>query len=107
VIYLDNNATTPIHPEVAAAIEPYLRGCYGNPSSGHAPGHDAAAAVATAAWPFMKLGREFMPPLHEGTILYMPTTLPGIGVREAQQLMTTQDRVLASFSGRLDRGRRG
>ncbi len=48
VIYLDNNATTPIHPLVAAAIEPYLHGHGGNPSSGHAFGQDAAAAVARA-----------------------------------------------------------
>lgn len=45
-IYLDYNATTPIHPRVAAAIQPYLHGHPGNPSSGHAPGRDAAAAVA-------------------------------------------------------------
>ena len=48
MIYLDNNATTPIHPRVAVAIEPYLRGHPGNPSSSHAPGHEAAAAVAAA-----------------------------------------------------------
>ncbi len=47
-IYLDNNATTPIHPYVAEAIEPYLRGHPGNPSSGHSPGREAAAAVAAA-----------------------------------------------------------
>ncbi len=57
----------------------------------------AVALLAVSLPVYFKLGREFMPPLHEGTILYMPTTLPGIGVREAQQLMTTQDRVLASF----------
>lgn len=45
-IYLDYNATTPIHPRVVATIEPYLHGHPGNPSSGHAPGRDAAAAVA-------------------------------------------------------------
>ncbi len=57
----------------------------------------AVALLAVSLPVYFKLGREFMPPLHEGTILFMPTTLPGIGVREAQQLMTTQDRVLASF----------
>lgn len=45
-IYLDNNATTPIHPQVAAAIEPYVQGHFGNPSSGHALGLHAAAVVA-------------------------------------------------------------
>jgi Cu(I)/Ag(I) efflux system membrane protein CusA/SilA len=42
---------------------------------------------------YFRLGSEFMPPLHEGTILYMPTTLPGISVAQAQELLTTQDRV--------------
>ena len=37
-VYLDNNATTPIHPQVAAAIEPYLYGHPGNPSSSHVLG---------------------------------------------------------------------
>jgi len=45
----------------------------------------------------LALGREFMPPLNEGSILYMPTTLPGISVTEAQRLLTMQDRILKSF----------
>ncbi len=47
-IYLDYNATTPIAPEVAAAIRPWLETDYGNPSSGHAYGQSALAAVAQA-----------------------------------------------------------
>ncbi len=43
------------------------------------------------------LGSEFMPPLNEGTILYMPTTLPGISVTEASRLLQMQDKLLASF----------
>jgi len=46
---------------------------------------------------YFMLGSEFMPPLNEGSILYMPTTLPGISVTAAQELLTTQDRVLKSF----------
>lgn len=42
-VYLDNNATTPIHPEVAAAIVPFLAGLYGNPSSLHWAGRDVRA----------------------------------------------------------------
>ena len=57
-----------------------------------------AVAVVGASVPvFFKLGREFMPPLNEETILYMPTTLPGISVAAAQELMTTQDRELKKF----------
>ncbi len=46
---------------------------------------------------YPRLGHEFMPPLNEGTIFYMPTTLPGISVAQAQELLTTQDRLLRSF----------
>ncbi|MDD5304471.1 MAG: efflux RND transporter permease subunit, partial [Elusimicrobia bacterium] len=46
---------------------------------------------------YLHLGSEFMPPLNEGTILYMPTTLPGISVTEAQSLLQTQDPLLKSF----------
>ncbi|MBI5598610.1 MAG: efflux RND transporter permease subunit [Deltaproteobacteria bacterium] len=46
---------------------------------------------------YLKLGSEFMPPLYEGSLLYMPTTLPGISVSEAQKLMQTQDRILMTI----------
>ncbi|MBI2026883.1 MAG: efflux RND transporter permease subunit [Deltaproteobacteria bacterium] len=46
---------------------------------------------------FFKLGGEFMPPLNEGTILYMPTTMPGISVTQAQDLLQRQDKILKSF----------
>ncbi|MEI7641101.1 MAG: CusA/CzcA family heavy metal efflux RND transporter [bacterium] len=46
---------------------------------------------------FFTLGREFMPPLNEGTILYMPTTLPGISVTQASALLQVQDKIIKSF----------
>lgn len=46
---------------------------------------------------YFKLGSEFMPPLNEGTVLYMPTTLPGLSVTEARNLLIAQDRILKSF----------
>ncbi len=46
---------------------------------------------------FEKLGSEFMPPLDEGSLLYMPSTLPGISVTQAQQLMQVQDRIIKQF----------
>ena len=46
---------------------------------------------------YLKLGSEFMPPLYEGSILYMPTTLPGISVTEAERLLQVQDKILKSF----------
>ncbi|HXM56941.1 MAG TPA: aminotransferase class V-fold PLP-dependent enzyme, partial [Candidatus Dormibacteraeota bacterium] len=47
-VYLDHNATTPLDPEVLAAMRPYLEQHFGNPSSGHAYGRPAAEALATA-----------------------------------------------------------
>jgi Cu(I)/Ag(I) efflux system membrane protein CusA/SilA len=46
---------------------------------------------------FEKLGSEFMPPLFEGSLLYMPTTMPGLSVTETQKLLQVQDKVLKSF----------
>ncbi len=57
-----------------------------------------AVLIVIATIPiFEKLGSEFMPPLFEGDLLYMPTTLPGISVTEAQKLLQVQDKVLRSF----------
>ena len=57
----------------------------------------AVAAVALTIPAFQRLGSEFMPPLNEGTLLYMPTTLPGISLEEAQRVLETQDRILKTF----------
>jgi Cu(I)/Ag(I) efflux system membrane protein CusA/SilA len=46
---------------------------------------------------YFKLGSEFMPPLDEGTLLYMPSTLPGISVAEATRTLQTQDKIIAGF----------
>ncbi len=57
----------------------------------------AVAVVLTTIPVYLRLGSEFMPPLREGTLLYMPTTLPGISVTEAQTLLQKQDQVLRGF----------
>ncbi len=58
----------------------------------------AALAVVVATVPVLsKIGWEFMPPLDEGSLLYMPTTLPGVSVEEARRSMVEQNRVLKSF----------
>lgn len=46
---------------------------------------------------FLKLGNEFMPPLNEGSILYMPTSLPGMSITEAGKVLQTMDRQLKQF----------
>jgi len=46
---------------------------------------------------FLKLGSEFMPPLYEGTLFYMPTTLPGASITTANQMLQVQDKIIKSF----------
>ncbi|MBI0537438.1 efflux RND transporter permease subunit [Roseomonas sp. KE2513] len=57
----------------------------------------AVTALAATAWPAARLGGEFMPTLNEGTLLYMPTTLPGLSVTSAAELLQMQDRIIRSF----------
>ncbi len=57
----------------------------------------AVLVVATTVPVYLRLGHEFMPPLNEGTLLYMPTTLPGLSVTEASRLLETQDQIVRSF----------
>jgi Cu(I)/Ag(I) efflux system membrane protein CusA/SilA len=57
----------------------------------------AVALVLLTVPVFERLGSEFMPPLDEGSLLYMPSTLPGISVTQAQQLMQVQDRIIKQF----------
>jgi Cu(I)/Ag(I) efflux system membrane protein CusA/SilA len=58
----------------------------------------AALLVLIATWiPWARLGSEFMPPLNEGTLLFMPTTVPGVSVARAREILRIQDGVLASF----------
>lgn len=57
----------------------------------------ALAALAVSILPARQLGSEFMPTLNEGTLMYMPTTLPGISVTKAAELLQMQDRIIKSF----------
>ncbi len=57
----------------------------------------AFALLALTVVPWMKTGSEFMPPLREGDILYMPTTVPGLSVTEARRTLQIQDQMLAQF----------
>ena len=56
----------------------------------------ALVVLVSAAWPLHELGSEFMPPLFEGDLLYMPTVLPGISVTKAQELLQQTDRMIAT-----------
>jgi Cu(I)/Ag(I) efflux system membrane protein CusA/SilA len=57
----------------------------------------ALVVLVASLWPASKLGSEFMPNLNEGTLFYMPTTLPGISVTKAAELLQTQNKIIKSF----------
>jgi Cu(I)/Ag(I) efflux system membrane protein CusA/SilA len=55
----------------------------------------ALALVVATAWPLSRLGSEFMPPLNEGDLLYMPTTPPGLSITKARELLQQTDRIIS------------
>ena len=57
----------------------------------------ALVALLGTAWPAARLGSEFMPTLNEGTLLYMPASLPGMSVTKAAELLQQQDRIIKTF----------
>jgi len=57
----------------------------------------ALAMTAATVIPFERLGSEFMPPLNEGDLLYMPTTLPGISITKAKELVQQTDKIIKTF----------
>lgn len=57
----------------------------------------AMVILAATYVPWKRIGSEFMPPLNEGDLLYMPTTLPGISITKARELLQQTDRIIASF----------
>ncbi|MBW2477749.1 MAG: efflux RND transporter permease subunit, partial [Deltaproteobacteria bacterium] len=57
----------------------------------------AILLTASSYIPFKKMGSEFMPPLYEGDLLYMPTTLPGISITKAKELLQQTDRIIREF----------
>ncbi len=57
----------------------------------------ALVALGVTAYPALKLGTEFMPTLNEGTLFYMPTSLPGMSITKAAELLQTQNKIIRSF----------
>lgn len=57
----------------------------------------ALCLLVATVYPLRQIGSEFMPTLHEGTLLFMPSALPGISVNKAGQLVQQQDRIIKSF----------
>jgi len=57
----------------------------------------AALAMGVSIYPASKLGSEFMPTLNEGTLLYMPASLPGMSITKSAEVLQTQDKIIKSF----------
>jgi Cu(I)/Ag(I) efflux system membrane protein CusA/SilA len=57
----------------------------------------AVLLLLASVYPLERIGSEFMPPLNEGDLLYMPTTLPGISITKARQLLQQTDRIIATL----------
>ena len=57
----------------------------------------AVLIVLVSVFPLSRIGSEFMPPLNEGDLLYMPTTLPGISITKAKELLQQTDKIIATF----------
>ena len=57
----------------------------------------ALVILAVSIWPLEKIGSEFMPPLNEGDLLYMPTTDPGISITKAKEILQQTDKIIKSF----------
>jgi Cu(I)/Ag(I) efflux system membrane protein CusA/SilA len=57
----------------------------------------ALGVLAVTVFPVRQIGTEFMPSLNEGTLMYMPTTLPGVSITKAADLLQMQDRIIKSF----------
>ncbi len=55
------------------------------------------AVLGATLWPLRRLGTEFMPPLEEGTLMYMPNSIPGLSIARQRELLQRQDSILMSF----------
>ncbi|MFP5304485.1 MAG: efflux RND transporter permease subunit [Gammaproteobacteria bacterium] len=89
-----DETANPLNRLLIAAYRPVI-----NLVLAHPRGTLAVAAIVALAtvWPALRLGSEFMPPLDEGDLLYMPTALPGLSVGKAAQILQQTDRILKTF----------
>jgi Cu(I)/Ag(I) efflux system membrane protein CusA/SilA len=89
-----SEADNPLNRWLIAAYRPLLAGALQHKGAVIA---GALLLMLATVYPWSKLGSEFMPPLNEGTLLYMPASLPGMSVTKAAELLQTQDRIIKSF----------
>lgn len=88
---IPDEKANPINRWLIAAYEPLLDKVLGRPKTTLLV---AGLVLLATLWPLSRLGSEFMPPLDEGDLLYMPSTLPGISAREAGRLLQQTDRLI-------------
>lgn len=83
----------PLNRVISAAYMPVLKGALRFPKTTIML---AGLLLASSWWPFSQLGSEFMPPLDEGDLMYMPTTYPGISIGEARRILQHTDKLIAT-----------
>ncbi|RPH26875.1 efflux RND transporter permease subunit [Buttiauxella warmboldiae] len=88
---IPDEKANPINRWLIAAYEPLLDKVLARPKTTLVI---AGLVLLATLWPLSRLGSEFMPPLDEGDLLYMPSTLPGISAREAGRLLQQTDRLI-------------
>ncbi len=93
---IKHESNHPVSKFLIKLYKPFVYVALRNPKTTIAIG---LAAIIASIPMVPKIGSEFMPPLNEGDILYMPTTFPNISVEQAKQYMQYQDRVIKSFPG--------
>jgi Cu(I)/Ag(I) efflux system membrane protein CusA/SilA len=90
---LPTESANPLNRLLVAAYRPLLEGVLKWPRATLAV---AAALLLTTFWPLSQLGSEFLPPLDEGDLLYMPSALPGLSAQKASELLQQTDRLIKS-----------
>ena len=88
---IPNEGANPLNRWLIAAYRPALSAVLRHPIASLAA---ASLIVVASAWPLFRLGGEFMPPLDEGDLLYMPSALPGIATGKAAELLQQTDRLI-------------
>jgi Cu(I)/Ag(I) efflux system membrane protein CusA/SilA len=89
-----DETANPLNRVLIAAYRPAIDAVLARPGLTLA---GALVLLAATAWPALRLGSEFMPPLDEGDVLYMPTALPGLSVGKAAEILQQTDRIIKSF----------
>jgi Cu(I)/Ag(I) efflux system membrane protein CusA/SilA len=90
---IPDEQANPLNRWLIAAYRPLLEGVLRFPKTTLAL---AAVVLLASLWPLQHIGSEFMPPLDEGDLLYMPTALPGLSVGKAAELLQQTDRLIKS-----------